>query len=81
LVPSVLNQKFAALRCPSMSVVTAESLDGSEDIVGGFGPLEWLWIGVVMSDEVHDVCAQGLDAAIDAAPDLLVGDEGEEAST
>jgi hypothetical protein len=32
-----------------------------------------------MTDEVHDVCAQSLDAAIDATPDLLVGDEREEA--
>jgi Enoyl-CoA hydratase/isomerase len=55
------------------------ALDGSEDIVGGFGPLEWLGIGIVMTDEVHNVGAQSLDAAIDAAPDLFVGDEREEA--
>src|SRR5581483_12312856 len=32
-----------------------------------------------MADEVHNVGAQSLDAAIDAAPDLLVGDDREEA--
>ena len=32
-----------------------------------------------MTDEVKNVCAQSLDAAIDAAPDLFVGDEREEA--
>src|SRR5882757_7113594 len=31
-----------------------------------------------MTDEVHNVGAQGLNAAIDAAPDLLVGDEAKE---
>lgn len=62
-----------------MSIVSTEAFDGSEDVVGGLGPFEWLWIGVVMTDEVHNVCAQSVDAAIDAAPDLFVGDEREEA--
>jgi len=62
-----------------LSIVPAEALDGREDIVGGFCPLEWLGIGIVMTDEVKNVCAQSLDAAIDAAPDLFVGDEREEA--
>ena len=31
-----------------------------------------------MTDEVHDVRAQSLDAAIDAAPDLFVGDKRKE---
>ena len=75
---SVLNQKFATLGCLGLSIVSAEALDGSEDVVGGLGPFEWLGIGIVMTDEVHNVGAQSLDAAVDAAPDLLVGDEGEE---
>src|SRR6516225_10887371 len=74
---SVPNQKFATLRW--LSIVPAEPFDGSKDIVGGLGPCEWLGIGVVMTDEVHNVGAQSLDAAIDASPDLFVGDEGEEA--
>ena len=60
-------------------IVSAEAFDGSEDVIGGLGPFEGLGVGVVMTDEVHDVGAQSLDAAIDAAPDLLVGDEREEA--
>ena len=62
-----------------MSIVSAEAFDGSEDVVGGLDPFEWLGIVIVMTDEVHNVCAQSLDAAIDAAPDLLVGDKCEEA--
>ena len=58
---------------------STEAFDGSEDVVGGLDPFEGLGIGVVMTDEVHDVGAQSLDAAIDAAPDLFVGDEREEA--
>src|SRR6516164_5712351 len=76
---SVVNQKFARLRSLDLSIGSAEAFDGSEDVIGGLGPFEGLGIGVVMTDEVHDVGAQSLDAAIDAAPDLLVGDEGEEA--
>jgi hypothetical protein len=62
-----------------LSIVSAEAFDGSEDVVGGLDPFEWLGIVIVMTDEVHNVCAQSLDAAIDAAPDLLVGDKCEEA--
>src|SRR5215469_16314167 len=76
---SVVNQKFARLRSLDLSIGSAEAFDGSEDVIGGLGPFEGLGIGVVMTDEVHDVGAQSLDAAIDAAPDLLVGDEREEA--
>src|SRR6185437_2936267 len=75
---SVLNQNFATLRCLDLSIVAAEAFDGSEDVVGGLDPFERLGIGVVMTDEVHNVGAQSLDAAIDAAPDLFVGDEREE---
>jgi len=61
-----------------LSIVPAEPFDGSKDVIGRLGPFEWLGIGVVMTDEVHNVGAQSLDAAIDAAPDLFVGDEREE---
>src|SRR6516225_6346025 len=75
---SVLNQKFATLRYLGLSIVPAEPFDGSKDVIGRLGPFEWLGIGVVMTDEVHNIGAQSLDAAIDAAPDLFVGDEREE---
>jgi hypothetical protein len=55
-----------------LSIVSAEAFDGSEDVVGRLGPFERLGFGIVVTDEVHNVCAQGLDAAIDVAPDLLV---------
>lgn len=64
---------------PRLEYCIGRSVDGSEDVVGGLGPFEWLGIGIVMTDEIHNVCAQGLDAAIDAAPDLLIGEEREEA--
>ena len=53
--------------------------DGCENVVGRFGPSEGLWVCVVMADEGHDVGAQGVDTAIDAAPDLFICDAGEEA--
>ncbi len=53
--------------------VTTEALDGSKDVVGGFGPSERFRIGVVSFDERGDVCPEGGYAAIDAAPDLLIG--------
>ncbi|MGO8911074.1 MAG: hypothetical protein ACLQDM_17395 [Bradyrhizobium sp.] len=54
-----------------MSTVAAEAFDRSEDLVGGFALFEWLGIVVVLTDEVHNVCAQSLNAAIDAVPDLF----------
>ncbi len=67
----VLNQKFATLQCVRLSTVAAEAFDRSEDLVGGFALFEWLGIVVVLTDEVHNVCAQSLNAAIDAVPDLF----------
>jgi hypothetical protein len=62
-----------------LSIVAAEAFDGSEDVVGGLDPFEGLRVSVVMTDEVHNVGAQSPDAAIDAASNLFVGDEREEA--
>ena len=42
-------------------------------------PSERFGIGVVPHDERGDVGPEGCDAAIDAAPDLLIGEEREEA--
>jgi hypothetical protein len=60
-------------------IVSAEALDGSKDVIGGLGPSERFGIGVVSVDERSDVSPEGGDAAIDAAADLLIGDEREEA--
>ena len=60
-------------------VVSAEALDGSKDVIGGFGPSEGFGIGVVSVDERGDVRPEGGDAAMDAASDFLVGEEREEA--
>ena len=60
-------------------IVSAESFDGSKDVIGGLGPSERFWIGVVSVDERSDVSPESGDAAIDAAPDLLIGEEREEA--
>ena len=57
----------------------AHRLDGSEDVVGGLGPAEGLGIGVVRVDEGLDVVLELLGGAVHAAPDLLFGEQGEEA--
>jgi hypothetical protein len=60
-------------------IVSTEALNGSQDVIGGFGPSERFWIGVVSFDERGDVGPKGGDTPIDAAPDLLIGEEREEA--
>lgn len=60
-------------------IVTTEALDGSKDVIGGFGPSERPGIGVVSFDERGDVYPEGSYATIDAAPDLLIGEECKEA--
>jgi hypothetical protein len=47
-------------------IVSAEALDGSKDIIGGFDPSEGFGIGVVPVDERGDVRPEGGYAAIDA---------------
>lgn len=54
-------------------------MDGCENVVSRFGPSEGLWVCTVMADESHHVGALGVDTAINAAPDLFVGDASEEA--
>jgi len=61
--------------------VSAEALDGSKDVIGGFGPPERFGIGVVPLDERGDVSPKGCDAAIDAAPDLLMVRSAKKRST
>ncbi|MET3907536.1 hypothetical protein ABID59_001877 [Bradyrhizobium sp. S3.3.6] len=61
-------------------IVSAESLDGSKDVIsGGPVPSERFGIGFVSVDERFDVSSEGGDAATDAAPNLLIGKEREEA--
>jgi hypothetical protein len=60
-------------------IVTAEAFDGSKDVIGGFSPSERFGIGVVSFDERGDVGPEGGYAAIDAASDLLIGEEREKA--
>lgn len=57
----------------------AEAVDRGKDVVGGFGPAEGLWLGVVGVDVGEDVCFEGLGRTMDAAADLLVGEQREEA--
>jgi hypothetical protein len=61
------------------SIVSAEAFDGSKDVIGGLCPSERFGIGIVSVDERSDVSSEGGDAAIDAAPDLLIREEREEA--
>ncbi|MET4236324.1 hypothetical protein ABIA85_009639 [Bradyrhizobium sp. LA6.10] len=47
----------------------------AKDVIGGFGPSEQFGIGVVPFDKRGDVRTEGGYTAIDAAPDLLVGED------
>ena len=49
----------------------AESLDGGEDLVGGFGPSVGLRVGIVGLDERTDVGFELANRGVDAALDLL----------
>ena len=57
----------------------AEPLDGGEDVIGGFGPFEGFGVLVCRVDVVEDGALQLLGGAMDAAPDLLVGQQPEPA--
>jgi hypothetical protein len=52
---------------------------GGQDIVGGFGPAEGLWVGVDGVGAGSDRGFQFGGRAVAAAADLLFGDVGEEA--
>ena len=56
-----------------------EALDGSEDVVGAFDPAERLRIGVVRLDVGGDGRLEFRGGAVGAAPDLVVGQQSEEA--
>ena len=57
----------------------AISCDGLKDVIGGFGPDERLWVIVMGLDEGGDGGLELMDAAMDAAFDLLVGKESKPA--
>ena len=57
----------------------AESLDGGEDFVGGFGPFEGLWVLVVLVDEGADVSFELAGRTVYPALQLLAGQFGEPA--
>jgi hypothetical protein len=58
-------------------VVDTEPLDRGEDVVGGFDPLEGLWIGVVLIDEGYDVSLQFGYPAMNTAAARFVGEQSE----
>ena len=59
--------------------VGAISGDGLQDSIGGFGPDERFWVIVRGLDEGVDGGLEFMHAAMDAALDLLVGEEGKPA--
>ena len=57
-----------------------KSCDRVEDLVCGFVPDEWLWVFVVVLDEAaRRVVFQFSGGAMDAAPELFVGEQGKPA--
>jgi hypothetical protein len=48
--------------------------EGVEDLVGGLGPGEWLWVVVPVLDPGADVVFEVGDGGVDAAADELLGD-------
>ena len=53
--------------------------EGVEDLVGGLGPGEWLWVVVPVLDPGADVVFEVRDGGVDAAADELFGDQCEPA--
>ena len=65
--------------CGDFQGFEAEALNGGENVVGGFGPFERLWVGVDPVEISSDRGFQLGGGAVDAAADLLFGEVGEEA--
>jgi hypothetical protein len=79
LQSSVPIRKFLCTLGLNVEGSPAEASDGGEDVVRGFGPFEWLGISITGVDVGGDCRFQRLCRAMGAAPDLLVGEECEEA--
>ena len=60
-----------------MQYCRCTSLNGGQDVVGGFDPPEGLWDSVALIEEGVDGGLQFRDAAMHAAPDLLFGQQGQ----
>ena len=65
--------------CGDFQGFETEALDGGENVVGGFGPFERVWVGVDRVEISSDRRFQFGGGAVDAAADLLFGEVGEEA--
>ena len=57
----------------------AEAFDGSQDVVGGFGPSEWFGLSVVGLDISLDGGFEFRRRSVSAALDLAFSQQGEEA--
>ncbi len=57
----------------------SETCDGLEDMVGGFGPLEWLGVVVVSIEVVLNSCTKLRDIGMGASSQCVFGEESEEA--
>ena len=53
--------------------------EGVEDLVGGLGPGEWLWVVVPVLDPGADVVFEVGNGGVDAAADELLGDQSKPA--
>ena len=76
---SVLNQKFLSTLGVDRDSAVTKPFDGGQDVVGGFGPAKGLGLGIAGVDVGGDSGLQRGSRAVGAAPDLLVGEQGEEA--
>src|SRR5579872_1975365 len=80
--PDLVSRTLSSLDDVLRSVLCvegAEALDAGQDVTGRPGPFERLRIGVVLRDEDCNSVVKGAHTAVDAAPDLLFGQECEEA--
>ena len=59
--------------------IGAISSDRVEDGIGALGPDKRLWVVIMGPDEGGDIGLELIDAAMDAALDLLVGEESKPA--
>ena len=76
---SVLIPKFLFNFGLNVEGSLAESFDGSQDVVGGLGPLEGFRVGVAGGDVVVDGGFELGRRAMGAALDPLLGQQREEA--
>jgi hypothetical protein len=77
--PSVPILKFLCTLSLDGQGAAAEASDRCEDVVGGLGPAEGLWVLVAGVDVGVDGCFQLFGGAMGAALNLLLGQQREEA--